>query len=101
MTKTNRNFLTAAVEVLAAAGRPLDAKEITAQALKRGLLHTTGRTPEATMAARLYVACLRDPKCPVRKVAVPGGARARRGSVRWELRRETPANESARRIGAG
>jgi hypothetical protein len=85
MTKANRNFLTAAIEILSSTERPLTAREITAEALKRGLLLTAGKTPEATMSARLYVALARDPNCPVRRVAEPARARARRGSVRWTL----------------
>jgi hypothetical protein len=49
-----RSFLDAAALVLAEAEGPLDAEEITARALARGVLRTDGKTPSATMAARLY-----------------------------------------------
>ncbi len=44
----------AAIEVLRQAGRPLSAQEITEQMLSQGLWQTEGRTPAATVAARLY-----------------------------------------------
>ena len=46
-------FLEAAIEVLRQAGRPLPVKDITERAIKAGLLTHQGRTPEATMQARL------------------------------------------------
>src|SRR5262245_26733314 len=49
-----RSYLDVAASVLADAQEPLSAEEITAQALARGILQTSGRTPSATMAARLY-----------------------------------------------
>ena len=47
-------LLEAIDEVLRKAEEPLHAKEITKQVLARGLWSTSGRTPEATVAARLY-----------------------------------------------
>jgi predicted NUDIX family phosphoesterase len=47
------SFLDAAYTVLTLAGRPLTANELVDRASSLGLLHTTGRTPERTMAARL------------------------------------------------
>lgn len=41
--------------VLKKAGRPLSAKEITQALLSQGLWETAGRTPAATVGARLYV----------------------------------------------
>jgi hypothetical protein len=58
----------------------MSAREITELALQRGLLRSNGKTPEATMSAKLYTA----PKDgPIRRECEPGPARARRGSVRW------------------
>lgn len=48
-------FLNVAYEVLQEAGKPLHSKEITRIALKKGWLKTAGKTPEATMNARLIV----------------------------------------------
>jgi restriction system protein len=46
----------AAKKVLREAGRPLKPSEITQIAVKRKMIVTRGKTPEATMAARLAVA---------------------------------------------
>ena len=46
-------FYEAAVQVLRDAGRPLNAKKITLMAVDKGLLSHVGRSPEATMTARL------------------------------------------------
>jgi hypothetical protein len=73
-------FLEAAEAVLRAAKRPLTAREITDIALQRGLLRTGGKTPEATMSAKLYGA---PTDAPIRREFAPGQQRALRGSVRW------------------
>ncbi|HEY2182481.1 MAG TPA: winged helix-turn-helix domain-containing protein [Solirubrobacteraceae bacterium] len=49
--KTN-SFVALAEKALRSAGKPMHVKDITAAALKAGL-KTKGKTPEATMAARL------------------------------------------------
>ncbi|MDF7801289.1 HTH domain-containing protein [Pontiellaceae bacterium B1224] len=54
--------LDAAVRVLEQAGRPLHYREITKQALKSGLWSTAGKTPEATVNARLAVDIKRNGK---------------------------------------
>lgn len=46
-------FYEAAIEVLRGEGRPLHYKKITANAIKQNLLSHVGRTPDATMEARL------------------------------------------------
>lgn len=73
-------FLEAAEVVLRKAQAPLTVREITEIALRRGLLETHGKTPEATMSAALYGAA-RDGR--IRREFVPGRQRAVRGSVRW------------------
>lgn len=73
-------FLEAAEEVLRTAKRPLSAREITEMAVSRGLLMSTGKTPEATMSARLYGA---PSDGPFRREYKAGRERAVRGSVRW------------------
>ena len=46
-------FKDAAYEILKQANKPLHYNEITNQAIKAGLLDTTGKTPHATMGALL------------------------------------------------
>lgn len=80
------SYLDAAEGVLAAAQAPLTAQQITAEALRRGLLQPAGKTPAATMAARLYVEVRDNPASRIVRLAEPGPTRARRGSVRWRLK---------------
>jgi hypothetical protein len=82
-------YLAAAQEVLRAAQRPLTTDEITDEALRRGLLVTTGKTPRRTMDARLYALVKNNPASPIERVFTPGAGRAQRGSVRWRLRAST------------
>lgn len=49
------NLFDAVESVLAAEGRPLPYREITQRILAQGLWHTQGKTPEATVNARLAV----------------------------------------------
>jgi len=51
----NVTFGEAAYQVLKQVGKPLSPSEITSIALKQGLISTNGKTPSATMGARLYV----------------------------------------------
>jgi hypothetical protein len=73
-------FREAAECVLKESNRPLTVHEIVERALRRDLISTTGKTPEATMSAALYGA---PADGPIRREFEPGPARARRGSVRW------------------
>jgi HB1, ASXL, restriction endonuclease HTH domain len=75
----------AAIEVLKAAKHPLTVQEITDQAIEGGLITPTGKTPAATMSAVLYVRLRNDPDLV--KLEDRGDQRAKRGSVRWSLRR--------------
>ena len=81
-----RDYLSAAVCVLRDQGRPLTTGEITRLALEHGLIAPRGKTPEATMRARLYGAVRDDPSCPIQRTFQPGAVRAVRDSVRWEPR---------------
>jgi len=83
---SRNNYLEAAVTVLEAVGKPLTSREITREALRRGLIQSAGKTPEATMSAHLYVHVRDDPTPRVIRLAEPGEQRARRGTVRWTLR---------------
>ncbi len=82
------NYLAAALSVLASTGSPMTAREITEEALRRGLIQSVGKTPKATMSARLYVEVRDNPHGGLVRLAEPGPtpARARRGSVRWAIR---------------
>lgn len=80
-------FLGAALEVLAEATRPLTSREVAERVIERGLVLTSGKTPEASLTAALYVA-LRDARAPgLERLSDPGPTRAKRGSVRWRYRR--------------
>jgi hypothetical protein len=76
-------FLAAAEAVLKAAKRPLTTREVTEAALRRGLINPTGKTPEATMSASLYVAARQEPEGAIQRHYEPGVTRAARDSVRW------------------
>ena len=78
-------YYEAALQVLLGAKRPLTAREITDEALERGLITPKGKTPHATMTAELYVHAPKDPQLV--KLEDPGSKRAKRGSVRWTVRR--------------
>ena len=77
-------FLNAAETILADAGRPMTSKEITEEALRRGLIRTTGKTPEKTMDAALYTQAKSAGPSIVR-LSKPGQQRSVRGTVRWTL----------------
>jgi HB1/ASXL restriction endonuclease-like protein with HTH domain len=79
-------FLDAALAVLEACGRPMTAAEIVDEARRRGLLHPAGKTPAASLSACLYLYVREHPDGLVVRVAEPGKARARSGSVRWAVR---------------
>ena len=81
LTLPGMTYLEAAVAVLRKSGRPMTSHEITAEALRRGLIRTTGKTPEATMAAALYTHVSLG--APVKRLFEPGNGRAKRGTVRW------------------
>jgi len=49
------SFLKAAYQILKEEDRPLTSAEITEKAIARNLIRTKGRTPSATMEARLYM----------------------------------------------
>jgi hypothetical protein len=78
-------YFEAAVSVLRSARRPLSTQEITDLAVQRKLIVPGGKTPNATMSAALYKGV--GDNGELVKVDVPGNGRAKRGSVRWTLRR--------------
>ncbi|MDQ6879337.1 MAG: winged helix-turn-helix domain-containing protein [Candidatus Dormibacteraeota bacterium] len=79
------SFLQAAVTVLEIANRPMTSREINDEALRRGLVRTTGRTPLKTMDAALYTHLKRATAPSLVRLNQPGKQRAKRGSVRWIL----------------
>jgi hypothetical protein len=78
-------YYDAALSVLRSARRPLSTQEITDLALERKLILPAGKTPNATMSARLYTRLGKESE--IVKIDVPGNGRAKRGSVRWALRK--------------
>jgi hypothetical protein len=79
-------FLEAAKAILRETGRPMTAREVTDLALKRGLIKSSGKTPDATLLAQLYGQVRDNPDGPIVRVWEQGPNRARRGTVRWAWR---------------
>jgi hypothetical protein len=70
-------------------------REITNEALRRGLIDPKGKTPHATMGSVLYCH-VRDAMEPrIERQAEQGPVRARRGSVVWRLIAEAPPKAEA------
>jgi restriction system protein len=84
--RTNVNFLDAAATILKRAKEPLTSKEITDRAIASAVLRSTGKTPDRTMTARLYLDTLHNPASRFRRIAQAGRIRAKRGSVKWALK---------------
>jgi hypothetical protein len=78
-------FYEAALQILKSSHQPLTSQEITRRALELGLVASHGKTPAATMAAVLYRQLSTDPQLV--KVEDRGPVRAKRGTVRWTLRK--------------
>jgi HB1, ASXL, restriction endonuclease HTH domain len=78
-------YYEAALSVLRTTRRPLSTQEITDLALQRKLILPEGKTPHATMSAVLYTQV--GDNSELVKIDVPGKRRAKRGSVRWTVRR--------------
>lgn len=62
------SFKEAALQVLKSENEPLSAKEIVDIAYQKDLLSTEGKTPEATMAAQIYVDINKNKKTKLKKV---------------------------------
>lgn len=77
-------YYEAALQVMRSAQRPLTTQEITDQAIARGLITPRGKTPNATMAAVLYLRVRNDSELV--KLDERRHTRAKHGSVRWALR---------------
>jgi hypothetical protein len=83
-------YIGAALQVLKSAGHPLTTREILDQAVRQGLITLRGKTPDRSMAARLYTRARSDPQLV--KLESPGNTRAKNGSVRWMLRSASGAD---------
>jgi HB1/ASXL restriction endonuclease-like protein with HTH domain len=79
-------FEGAALKVLRETGRPMTTRELADTVLRRKLVETRGKTPDATIAARLYGLAQSTKNPGIVRLAEPGPTRARRGSVRWSWR---------------
>jgi HB1, ASXL, restriction endonuclease HTH domain len=79
-------FWQATQKILSNVNRPMTAREILQRAVNGGLIVSEGKTPLATLTATLYQECKRDSR--LERVFEPGPTRAKRGSVRWTLRRQ-------------
>lgn len=76
-------YFQAAISVLKSSQRPLTTKEITDEAIRKGLIRPLGKTPAATMGAVLYVHARDAKNNPIRRQYKRGSVRAVRDSVRW------------------
>jgi hypothetical protein len=77
-------YYEAALQVLRFAGHPLTTREITDRALEQGLIKPHGKTPHATMSAKLYLRARNDQQLV--KLETRENGRTKGGSVRWTLR---------------
>lgn len=78
-------YYEAAVQILRSAQCSLTTQEITDQAIERKLIVPRGKTPHATMSAELYRRA--SDNAELVKIETPGPRRAKRGTVRWTLRK--------------
>jgi hypothetical protein len=78
------SYIKAALVVLRAAGRPMSASEVTAEAVRLALITPAGRTPEQTMSAALYM----NLEAGVGLIKHERPTRAARGGVRWSVGKE-------------
>lgn len=78
------SYYEAALEVLRDADHPLSSAEIAEEAVRRGLIQPSGRTPGNTMSATLYRYTLAGDKNLVR-VAHPGHGRRHRYTLRQKM----------------
>ena len=85
-TRATTTFLAAAAAALRLARRPLTLGEIMSIAIKEGILVTSGKTPNRSMSAVLYLEVRQNPDSQFVRIAKPGPTRAQRGSVRWKLK---------------
>jgi len=63
------SFKHTAYQILKREGKPLSAAQIVKVALKEGLINTSGKTPQNTLASVIYCEIKKDPQCVFVKVA--------------------------------
>jgi HB1/ASXL restriction endonuclease-like protein with HTH domain len=80
-------FWQAIQNVLTKTSRPMTAREILERAVSGGLIVSHGKTPLATLTATLYEESKRDSR--LQRIFEQGPTRAKRGTVRWTIRRQT------------
>ncbi|MFZ5554991.1 MAG: HTH domain-containing protein [Bacteroidota bacterium] len=68
MSDKKLSFKKAAIKILERTDKPMTAAEITKIAMEENLIDSSGETPEATMAAQIYVDINKDKNSPFRKV---------------------------------
>ena len=68
MTSKHYSFKEAAILTLGQSQTPMSAEDIVNAAMAQGILHTDGKTPAATMGARLYVDIRDNKKSKFRKI---------------------------------
>jgi hypothetical protein len=78
-------YVQAALEVLSSSNEPLSTEEVTKRAIELGLISPEqSKTPDKSMSAALYRTF--NSEGSIVKIEIPGGDRAKRGSVRWTVR---------------
>jgi len=68
MNVSKLSFKKAALKILERTNKPMTAAEITKIAVDENLIDSIGETPEATMAAQIYVDIKKDKNSPFRKI---------------------------------
>jgi len=76
-------FEAAILAALRDSDRPMSTREVADTVIKSGGVSIRGQTPDATVSAILYRLARNPETTGVRRQAVQGKARAKRGSVRW------------------
>lgn len=87
--RCSMTYYEAALKILESAQQPLTTQEVTDRAISQGLVVPHGKTPVATMSAVLYEHLGIDGRLV--KSATSGPTRAKRGTVRWALRKTADA----------
>lgn len=81
-------FRAAAIKLLTGRKTPMTVKELTEQAIDKGLLTSAGKTPDRTMATLLYT----DPTGTFERVVPEAAAgKTRANGVKWRLAPKGPA----------
>jgi len=82
--RKNLSFKEAAIQILKVSKEPLSARQITEIAIEQGLIETSGKTPEASMGAQIYVDISKYKNSKFRKV----------GTGKFTLRNQSKGSNS-------